>query len=284
VLSKASGVLGERSLAEVSHAMATQGTDFSEMSATFTVRDGTVRSEDLKLVSKDLTLAGEGTFDMRQASLQMAGEIDFSQSLSQAMVDEKSRAAEYFWDAGRGRVSLPLTLSGPVAAPTPGIDWQKAGGRLARRKVEDELGSRLEKVGLGGLLNKGTAPQRQAPARPAASADPAALDAFMEESGFSGSLLAPDLKLKGELRGAGLQRARLTVRDGSGRVLHEESFDEKIRKYYAAHDPAAPAAVNFRVTVEGKNIPSSGRGSLEVLVTLVDAAGKTVEKRFEVDR
>ena len=284
VLSKASGVLGERSLAEVSHAMATQGTDFSEMSATFTVRDGKVHSEDLKLVSKDLNLAGQGSFDMRAAALQMAGEINFSQALSQAMVDEKSRAAEYFWDSDRARVSLPLALSGPVASPTPSIDWQKAGGRLARRKVEEGLGKRLEEAGLGGILKKGTSPQRTATGKPAAPADPAALDAIMEESGFSGSLLAPDLKLKGELRGAGLQRAQVTVRDASGRVLHEESFDEKIRKYYAAHDPAAPAAVNFRVTVDGKNIPTSGRGSLEVLVTLVDAAGKTVERRFEVDR
>jgi len=287
VLSKASGVLGERSLAQVSQAMATQGTEFSELSATIQVRGGKIFSDDLKLESTDLSLAGAGWVDMRAAALEMAGEIDFSQKMSQAMADEGSRAAEVFWDSRTSRVSLPLTLAGPVASPMPGIDWQKAGGKLARRKVEEALGSKLEQAGLGGLFKKGTAPVRQAPgpaAHDAAPVDPGALDAVLEESDFSGDLLAPDLKLKGQLRGTGLDRAELTVRDGSGRAVHAESFKEKIRKYYETHDPGAPAAINFRVTVDGKRLAAAGRGSLEVFVTLTDASGSTLEKRFEVDR
>src|SRR5207249_759536 len=78
----------------------------------------------------------DGSLDLLAGTIVLSGQVVFSETVSRAMVQERSKAVDYFWDAKRGRVDLPLTLSGPITAPTPSIDWGTAGGRLARREGE----------------------------------------------------------------------------------------------------------------------------------------------------
>ena len=93
----------------------------------------------------------------------------------------------------------------------------------------------------------------------------------------------PDLKVKGTLRGSGISAASVKVTDEKGRVVAEESLAEKINKYYAGHDRSAPAANNFRVTLDGGRMAGSRKG-VRVEVTVSDDAGHAATKTIEVER
>lgn len=284
VLSRASDLLGERSLREVSARLAKEGTDFSLLNANLRIAGGKVVSEGLTLTSPDIELKDDGELNMNAGTIKVVGQIIFSQALSEAMTAEKSKAVEYFWDDRLGRVNLPITLSGPVDAPTPNIDWHSASGRLAERKVREAVGEKLKKTGLAELLGVDTRPS--APAERPKAAVPVAtgeLAVAVEESGFSGNLLAPDLRIKGTLRGTGITKATVRITDTKGKVLHEESLERKVEKFYTAHDRAAPAAINFRVEVEGARMAGL-RGGVRVVITLTDVSGRVVEEPFEVSR
>ncbi len=309
ILSRATDVMGERSLNAVSAKLSEQGTDFSDLSATLEVAGGKIRAKRFSLTTPDLELVDDGTLDMSAGTIEVEGEIVFSQGLSQAMVDEGSKAADYFWDTKRGRVNLPVTLAGPIAAPRPSIDWSTAGRQLARRRVHETLRGRLAEAGLSELVGGGasTLPERRrsgaatgtgAPATEEKSVAPAAprdgrpgdgsaqrggIAITLDEHDFSGNFLLPDLKLKGTLRGTDISGATVSVGDEKGRVLHEESLDGKIGRFYETRDRSAPAVIPFRLTVEGKRIAASRRG---VTVTIVarDASGATSTRSFQVER
>ncbi len=290
VLSRASDVLGEQSLKEVSGRLAKDGTDFSLMTADLKVGSGKITSGNLTLSSPDLDLRDDGTLDMLKGTIDIAGEVVFSDAVSRAMLQEKSKAADYFWDSKRERVALPLTMAGPLDAPTPNIDWKTAGGRLAQRRVEETVAGRLEKAGLGGLLGskseaapKAAPPSTTAPppSAPAAPAGPGGLDAAIEETELAGNILMRDLKIKGTVSGTGIAAADLVVKDESGRKIHQESLMKKVEKYYQSHDRSAPATITFRATVDGKQLLAA-KGDVEVTVTVRDAEGHETTRTSKV--
>ena len=287
VLSRASDLLGERSLKEVSSRLAKEGTEFSQLDARLEVGSGRIRARNLNMMSPDLELKDDGSLDMLGGTIDIAGQIVFSETISQAMVQERSKAVDYFWDTRLGRVNLPLTMSGPVASPTPNIDWSSAGGKLARRKTEESLRDRLKDTPLSGLLgNRGGASREPSPpSEPKAPRAPASaeLGINVEEKGFSGNPLLPDLKVKGVLNGTGITGATVRVTDEKGRVLQEESLGQKVSKYYATRDRTAPAAINFRVEVDAKRLLGA-KGPILVAITVSDEAGGTVTKNVEVSR
>ena len=297
VLTKASGLLGEKSLKSVSNKLATEGTDFTSVTAGLKVAGGTIGTKDLRLVSADLDLSDDGTLDMLKGTLEVDGRIIFSEAISQAMVDEKSRAVDAFWDSSIARVSLPLKLAGPVSAPMPVIEWNAVTRSLARNKVEEAL----RKRGLGDIFGGGSkAPaktegaakppdtgqlvQRSGPGAEAATGGTGApLDVSIQKKEFSGNLLAPDLKIRGSLRGAKITAASLEVLDRDGRQVHETSLMKEVRDYYATADPATPSDIKFRVEVDGRKLVHAGR-KVAFAIKLQDEAGNSVTKRWEVER
>ena len=295
ILSKASGLLGEKSLKTVSNKLATEGTDFTSITAGLKVAGGKIATRNFRLISPDIDLTDDGTLDMLQGTLEVDGRIIFSEAISQAMVDEESRAVDVFWDPSIKRVSLPLSLAGPIDAPMPRIDWNVAGGRLARSK----LGDLLRKKGLGDLLGEeqagGPVKSERVPApdpgklvdRPggsdAAAGGTGALDVSIQRKEFSGNLLAPDLKIRGTLRGANITDAALEVLDGDGRQIHETSLMKQVRAFYATADPATAADIKFQVEVDGRKLIQSGR-KLTFAVRLSDQAGHSVTRQWEVER
>lgn len=290
VLSRASGLLGERSLQEVSDRLARQGTEFSVLGAGLKVGSGAIRSSNLTMESPDLNLAGRGDLDMLAGTIEIEGQIIFSEALSQSMVEEESRAVEYFWDTGLGRVNLPLKLAGPIDAPTPNIDWGTAGRNLVRRRLQEGSGVRekLEKAGLGELLGgkETRPPQRTAEEKKEALELPppsaGELEIVVTGTEITSGLL-PDLTIKGKLRGTAITRAHVVIRDERDRVIHEASLMEKVRKFYATNDPQVPAQMSFRVKVGGKDLILA-KGNLMALITLEDAAGHRSTEEVEVKR
>jgi hypothetical protein len=289
VLSRATDLMGEKSLKEVSGRLSREGTDFSVLTAKLKVGGGKIVSEKLSLVSPDLELIDDGALDMLAGTIKIAGQVVFSEALSQAMAKEKSKAVDYFWDTKLGRVNLPLTMSGPIASPTPNIDWGAAGGKLARRKVQEAMRGKLEEAGLGDLLGdragKMPAAPRDAAPRPDTLPEisPGELSAAIEEKEFSGNLLFPDLRIKGALRGTGITEAKARVADSRGRVLLEESLMEKVSKYYATHDRGAFASIGFKVTLDGKRL-AGVKGDLTVTITVADAGGHRATQNATINR
>ena len=296
VLSKASDVLGERSLETISDKLAREGTEFSLLTASLKAAGGEIVTGNLHLVSPDIELKDDGTLNLLKGTIQIAGEVVLSEEISRAMREEGSKAADYFWDARLDRVNLPLTLSGPLASPQPSIEWRTAGENLARRKIEDRVRDKLGGT-LGGLLGGGRGQQARggtAPSQPASGAAPpagsvqpavegGAPSIKIDEKRFSGNLLTPELKIKGVLRGTGLVTGAILVKDEKGRVLQEESLEPKIKAYYAAADPAAPAAIPFRLSLESKKMMGLGN-DVVVTVTVQDDQGRQSESTFRVER
>ncbi|MGH9866540.1 MAG: AsmA family protein [Candidatus Polarisedimenticolia bacterium] len=292
ILSRASDVLGERSLEELSEKLAKQGTEFSELTATLKVSGGKVRTDNLHLISPDIELKDEGSLDMMAATLEIAGEILLSEEISLAMKEEGSKAVDYFWDSEANRVNLPLTLEGPITAPMPSIDWGTASGKLARRRIEEKLG---EKLGgskrLGELLGRGGSSkesEKAAPTKPGTGqVEPAraaeGLSIVIDEKRFSGNLLRPDLKIKGSLRGTGISSGSVLVKSEKGEVLLQESLDERIASFYATADRAAPVVIPFRLTLESRKSMGMTDDVL-VTVTIQDEQGRSSEKTFRVER
>lgn len=290
VLSRASDLMGETSLKQVSGKLAKEGTEFSSLTGSLEVAGGRIKSSDLLLKTPDLELKDDGSLDLLGGTIDIAGQIVFSETMSQAMVQERSKAVDYFWDTDLGRVSLPLTMTGPIASPMPSIDWGVAGGKLVRRKTEDALRDRLKQAGLGGLLGDrgGKPPERQPGPRESGSSrseEPAAgaLAVNIEEKGFSGNALMPDLKIRGTLAGTTITEAKVRIVDQNGSVVHEQSLMEKVNKYYTTHDRSVPAAINFRVEVDGKRLLTV-RGDLQVTISLSDASGASASKNVSVSR
>jgi len=99
---------------ETGNAVKTKRTDFSEMLATFTIRDGVLDNRDLSLKSPLLRVAGAGTVDL------VKGELDYGVKASLVATREGQGGADRSGVAG---ITVPVKLFGPLAAPQYSIDF-----------------------------------------------------------------------------------------------------------------------------------------------------------------
>ncbi len=111
-------------------------TPFSDVSATALVKDGIVTNQDLKARLPFLALTGAGTVDL------VAQQMDYD--LTATVLDKPEIAADEAVADLSGR-ELPLTIKGPLASPSVGVDFGALAKQEAERKVKDAL---TEKLGL----------------------------------------------------------------------------------------------------------------------------------------
>jgi AsmA protein len=106
-------------------------TDFSELSASFAIKDGVARNEDLDLKSPLVKAGGRGAIDIGNSRL------DYS--FKAALV-------------GTSKVTVPVRVSGPFAEPDYEINYGAVAADMAKTKV----GSRVRDVrdGLKSLLGR----------------------------------------------------------------------------------------------------------------------------------
>jgi hypothetical protein len=298
ILSRATGVFGEDTLHSLSRKLEEEGTEFERLSATLKLRDGTLTSGDLALVSPDLDLKGDATVDLLQATIDGQFQVVFSEELSRSMREEDSRAAQVFWDSRARQVNLPLGLAGPFDAPAASIDWGTAAKRAATGKVEDELRRRLGGLLGGGdeepekeeLAGKESATQRESLA--AGGADDAAGAAELPASptvriraaGWSRSLLQRDLEIEGKVRGTNLVRAELVVTDAEGREVERVELREIDRHFRrTGADRAERATIAWEVTVEGKRLMGA-TAPFTIRVDVFDSTGASASATREVEK
>ncbi|MBI4161764.1 MAG: AsmA family protein [Acidobacteria bacterium] len=276
LLAKVSGVFGETTLERLSKRIAAEETPFSSLAGKFQLTEGILRSDDLTLKSTDLDLAGSGSLGLLDGGLNLSLQVLLSPEVSGSMRQEKSQAAELFWNSRAERVEIPMRLTGTLASPSPSVDFRRAGGTFLRSRV-DEL--------LRGKTPAPAQPPAQAPA-PAAepgaappAADAGGLSIEIGESRFSGNFLLPDAKVSGVFRGAGLARADLRLLDSGGNEILSEpdAFPE------IAAAPDGATEIPFSKKIDAKRI--AGRGSrLTASITLFDRSGHSLTRQSDIRR
>lgn len=291
-LAKASDLLGERTLSRVSGELAKSRTDFSALTADLEIAGGRVTTRNLKVLTRDLDLLGRGGFTL-------AGILDldlkalFSPDLTRAMLAEGSRAR--YLDREGDRIVLPLTIRGPLASPTYGVNLES----IARAAARSELGERLGKSGsplgelAGSLIGRrsrgapstgGPSAEPPAPPEEAPTAPPAGDSAVRITSRkYEGSFLLPDLTIRGDFIGTGLARADLKVEgQGGGSVFEKNDAFQEITAYYATHDRSEPARIPFKTKIDGKRL--AGAGDLKITITVHRADGTSSVTTFSQEK
>jgi len=111
-----------------------QKTDFSELTATFKIANGVARNNDLDMKSPLLRVGGEGEINIGADSLNYL----IKASIVGTSKGQGGREIEDL----RG-VTVPVRVSGPLAAPSYKLDFGRAATDTAKRRLTDELQKRL---------------------------------------------------------------------------------------------------------------------------------------------
>ena len=130
---------------------ATGAERFARLGATLRLRDRVIETDDVALASTDVDLAAAGTLRLEGMATQLAGRVQLSEALS------KQAGTDLFrYSQEGGRVTLPVTVSGPIERLAVRIDLAEAAKRALRNRATEEAGKALDRhlPGLGGLLSR----------------------------------------------------------------------------------------------------------------------------------
>jgi type II secretion system protein N len=114
-----------------------ESTTFTKLETSLRLADGRVATPDLTLSSKDVAISADGSLGLDK-TLAYRGQV----TLAAPVVKSLGSAGRYVADA-QGRLSLPFTVSGTVAAPKVAIDERVAlelGQRALARQAGEQLG------------------------------------------------------------------------------------------------------------------------------------------------
>jgi AsmA protein len=123
--------------ATVQKASATEKTDFSALSASFRIDDGIARNSDLAASSPFLRLAGSGSINLPESSMDYLARV----TLAATSKGQDGRAA-----ADLKGLTVPVRLYGPFASLDYKIDFGDLMKGAARAAVEQQKGKLQEKA------------------------------------------------------------------------------------------------------------------------------------------
>src|SRR6266480_4260155 len=117
-----------------------ESTGFSELAASFAIKNGVAHNEDLDIKSPLLRLGGSGDIDIGRSTI--------------SYLVKASVVATAKGQGGKGLdqlagLTVPVKLGGPLDAMTYQVDYRAAAGDLAKSKVGDKVKERLK-----GLLRR----------------------------------------------------------------------------------------------------------------------------------
>lgn len=130
-LRQAKAMLGLKTADERQLATRTEKTDFSELSATFSIAEGVARNNDLAMKSPFLRLGGDGALDIGKSR------IDYTARATVANTTKGQDGADL---AALKGLTIPVHLSGPFDA----MDWRIRWSAVATQALKTEVGSKLE--------------------------------------------------------------------------------------------------------------------------------------------
>lgn len=145
-LRRAKSAIGARGATEQG-ASKQDKTDFSELSASFVIRNGIAHNEDLALKSPFLRLSGNGDINIGSDSMDYLAKAAVVASASgqggQDLADLKG-------------LTVPVRLSGPFDALKYRIDFGAMVGEIAKEKAKEAVKNAIgEKLGIGGAKSDG---------------------------------------------------------------------------------------------------------------------------------
>lgn len=131
-------------------------TDFSEMIATFTIKNGVAHNDDLSMKAPIFRISGAGDIDIAQEKINYLAKPTIVKSL------KGQGGAELDVLSG---ITIPVKLSGTFTSPQYALDYALLGAAIAKSKLLDSVaGSKADAVkgllngspkdALNGLLNK----------------------------------------------------------------------------------------------------------------------------------
>jgi uncharacterized protein involved in outer membrane biogenesis len=121
---------------------------FSRLGATLAVAGGAARTDDLRFESPDLLLAAGGTIALDGSTLDLDGQVQLSEALTQQAGRDLVRYTQE-----NGRVTLPVTISGSIADFRVGIDLVDLTRRAIINRATEEAEDAIRK-GLGGVFGR----------------------------------------------------------------------------------------------------------------------------------
>jgi hypothetical protein len=281
-LSQVTGIFGEQTLSSLSRQLGDEGTEFNRATGKLSVRDAKMQLRNLAIEAPDFTLNGDGVVNLLDEQLRGDLEIVFSDAVSNSMKQEGSQAGAVFWNPKTARVQFPFTLSGPLTAPSAGVDWKGTLETVAKRTVQKELEGLLA----GQLSGKSSSkPEQAASAQGPVSSQtgPGGLTAEITRTKWGGSFLFKDLRIFGVVRGEAIDHASLEVTDAAGSVLMRVERMSHIENHLAnAADRAAFQEINWKEEVDGKKM-SMAQMPVTITVRAFNTAGDTSEVVLQVN-
>lgn len=128
---------------------ATADEPFSRLAATFRFDGGTARTSDLEFESPDVRCTAAGTIGLLgERPVDVSGRLQLSETLSRQAGRDLLR-----YTAEGGRVTVPVSVTGPVGDLHAGIDLGGVARRAIRNTVQEE-GAKAITRGLGQILSK----------------------------------------------------------------------------------------------------------------------------------
>jgi uncharacterized protein involved in outer membrane biogenesis len=121
---------------------------FTRIGATLAIASGQARTQDLKFESNDLLMDAAGALALDGSAIDLRGKVQLSDELTK----QAGRDLVRYTQEG-GRVTLPITVTGPASAPQVTIDMASAAQRALTNKATEEV-ERAIKRNLGGLFGK----------------------------------------------------------------------------------------------------------------------------------
>jgi AsmA protein len=131
-----------------------QKTDFSELTATFRIAKGVARNNDLSLKSPLVRVGGEGEINIGADSLNY---------LVKASIVGTSKGQGGRETGDLRGVTVPVRVSGPLAAPSYKLDFGSVVTDTAKQKLEQSVTDELQKRLGGGAAKDSAAPEGAKP-------------------------------------------------------------------------------------------------------------------------
>jgi uncharacterized protein involved in outer membrane biogenesis len=119
---------------------------FTRLGGTLAIGNGVGTTDDLRLESKDVSLAVTGSVRLDGSAIDLKGVAQLSEALSHQAGKDLVRYTQE-----QGRVTLPAAVEGSASSPRVRIDVGDLAKRAARNRVNEEAQKAVAK-GLGSLL------------------------------------------------------------------------------------------------------------------------------------
>jgi uncharacterized protein involved in outer membrane biogenesis len=120
------------------------GDRFTSIAAKMQLANSVVRLSTFTLASPDVDLEGNGTLNLSAGAIDVAAKARLSEALTAQAGRDLVR-----YTADGNRVTVPVTVTGPVSAPRVSVDARAVLRRAAENEVKSQIKTRTE-----GLLDR----------------------------------------------------------------------------------------------------------------------------------